>query len=121
MGCIFAELMTRTPLFPGTSDIDQLSRVFSITGTPDANSWPDASKLPDYIPFKHVAPTPLAPRFPAASAAAIEFLGALLALDPFKRPTAEEAIQHAFFGQAPPPASPAELAPREKRGEKRSL
>lgn len=121
MGCIFAELMTRVPLFPGTSDIDQLSRVFSVLGTPDASSWPDASKLPDYIPFKHMAPTPLAPRFPAASAAAIAFLGALLALDPDKRPTAEEALQDSFFGQAPPPASHQELAPREKKGEKRSL
>jgi cyclin-dependent kinase 7 len=121
MGCIFAELMTRAPLFPGTSDIDQLSRVFSVTGTPDAATWPDAAKLPDYIPFKHMPPTPLAPRFPAASAAAIAFLGSLLALDPNKRPTAEVALHDAFFEQAPPPASHLELAPREKQGEKRPL
>eukprot|EP00967_Tisochrysis_lutea_P001431 scaffold1908_cov27-Tisochrysis_lutea.AAC.2 len=122
MGCIFAELMTRAPLFPGTSDIDQLSRIFSITGTPNETSWPDVSKLPDYVPFKEMEPTPLAPRFPAASAAAIDFLGSLINLDPMKRPTAEEALKHTFFEQAPTPASHKELVVlRDKRGEKRAL
>ena len=27
--CIFAEMMLRVPFFPGTSDIDQLARVFT--------------------------------------------------------------------------------------------
>ena len=31
--CIFAELMLRVPYFPGTSDIDQLARVFTALGT----------------------------------------------------------------------------------------
>lgn len=28
VGCIFAEMATRTPLFPGDSEIDQLYRIF---------------------------------------------------------------------------------------------
>ena len=28
VGCIFAEMMTRRPLFPGDSEIDQLFRIF---------------------------------------------------------------------------------------------
>ena len=28
IGCIFAEMMTRKPLFPGDSEIDQLFRIF---------------------------------------------------------------------------------------------
>lgn len=125
MGCIFAELMTRAPLFPGGSDIDQLSRVFSLRGTPTDESWPAVSKLPDYIQFKEVAPVPLPTRFPAASPAALRLLGDLLSLDPEQRPSADEALAHAFFDQAPPAASPAELVPRarppaaQQRGEKR--
>ena len=49
VGCIFAELMTRAPLFPGGSDIDQLSRVFSLRGTPTDESWPAVSKLPAIV------------------------------------------------------------------------
>lgn len=32
VGCIFGELMTRTPLFPGNSDIDQLAMVIKTLG-----------------------------------------------------------------------------------------
>jgi cyclin-dependent kinase 7 len=34
VGCIFAELMLRQPYFPGDSDIDQLSKIYSALGTP---------------------------------------------------------------------------------------
>jgi len=31
-----AEMLTAKPLFPGTDHIDQLTRVLSLTGTPDS-------------------------------------------------------------------------------------
>ena len=34
VGCIFAELMLRKPYFPGSSDIDQLGRIYAGLGTP---------------------------------------------------------------------------------------
>jgi len=34
VGCIFAEMILRKPLFPGASDIDQLSKIVSIMGCP---------------------------------------------------------------------------------------
>lgn len=37
VGCIFAEMLLRAPLFPGQSEIDQLSRIFAIRGTADVN------------------------------------------------------------------------------------
>ena len=30
-GCIFAEFLTRKPLFPGKSEIDQLNRIFKVS------------------------------------------------------------------------------------------
>ncbi len=35
IGCIFAELVTKKPLFAGDSDIDQLYRIFRVLGTPN--------------------------------------------------------------------------------------
>lgn len=35
VGCIAAELYTFRPLFPGSSEVDQLFKVCSILGTPD--------------------------------------------------------------------------------------
>lgn len=40
VGCIFAELLNHSPLFPGENDIDQLYRVLQCLGTPDPKQWP---------------------------------------------------------------------------------
>lgn len=34
VGCIMAELLRRTPLFPGTDSPDQLKKIIEVTGTP---------------------------------------------------------------------------------------
>ncbi len=34
-GCILGELLIRLPLFPGTSDIDQLAKIFTVRGSPN--------------------------------------------------------------------------------------
>lgn len=40
VGCIFAELMLRTPYLPGESDMDQLKTIFRALGTPTEEDWP---------------------------------------------------------------------------------
>ena len=40
VGCIFAELMLRTPYLPGESDLDQLKTTFRALGTPTEEDWP---------------------------------------------------------------------------------
>ncbi|KAI7980077.1 Cyclin-dependent kinase F-1 [Camellia lanceoleosa] len=40
LGCIFAELFSLEPLFPGTSDVDQLGRIFSVLGSVTEEIWP---------------------------------------------------------------------------------
>jgi cyclin-dependent kinase 7 len=40
IGCIFAELMLRTPYLPGESDMDQLKIIFRALGTPTEEEWP---------------------------------------------------------------------------------
>ena len=48
LGCIFAEMITKRPLFPGDSEIDQLFQIFRVLGTPGEEVWPGVSALPDY-------------------------------------------------------------------------
>ena len=50
IGCIFAEMINQSPLFPGDSEIDQLFKIFRGLGTPDDSVWPEVSQLPDYKP-----------------------------------------------------------------------
>uniref|UniRef100_A0A915MET4 Protein kinase domain-containing protein n=1 Tax=Meloidogyne javanica TaxID=6303 RepID=A0A915MET4_MELJA len=47
LGCIFAEFFNGIPLFMGGTDIEQLSKVFQILGTPTEESWPGWEFLPD--------------------------------------------------------------------------
>lgn len=50
VGCIFAEMVNGTPLFPGVSEADQLMRIFRILGTPNSKNWPNVTELPKYDP-----------------------------------------------------------------------
>jgi cyclin-dependent kinase 7 len=63
VGCIFLEIVTRTPVFPGDTEVEQLTKIFSLLGTPSDSSWPDVSSLPYYIPFESlpslIPPTPV--------------------------------------------------------------
>lgn len=43
IGCILAELLLRVPFLPGESDLDQLSRIFQVFGTPNEETWPVSS------------------------------------------------------------------------------
>lgn len=40
IGCIFAEMVTKRPLFTGDSEVDQLYRIFRVLGTPNEEIWP---------------------------------------------------------------------------------
>lgn len=112
LGCIFAELLLRVPYFPGNSDIEQLSRIFTARGTPTERSWPGVSSLPDYIAFREQPGVPLRETFSAVSDHALELLGGLLALDPAARLTAQAALDAAYFAAAPPAvASPEKTGP----------
>jgi len=41
LGCVAVELFNRDPIFPGSNTVDQLSKIFSLLGTPSPNNWPE--------------------------------------------------------------------------------
>eukprot|EP01116_Phalansterium_solitarium_P013842 TRINITY_DN31272_c0_g1_i1.p1 TRINITY_DN31272_c0_g1~~TRINITY_DN31272_c0_g1_i1.p1 ORF type:complete len:308 (+),score=23.50 TRINITY_DN31272_c0_g1_i1:88-1011(+) len=98
VGCIFAELITRTPLFPGDSEIDELYKIFRILGTPTETIWPGVTKLPDFKPtFPMWKPSNLAQHVPGADPLALDLLKQLLEYEPSRRISAKRALQHAYF------------------------
>lgn len=111
VGCIFAELMLRVPYFPGSSDIDQLSRIFTALGTPTEETWPGVSSLPNFMAWNPSKGMPMRELFSAATDDALDLLKAMLTLCPGDRISAKAALEHAYFQKAPPPAKPEELAP----------
>ena len=85
VGCIMAELMRRVPFLPGDSDLDQLTKIFEMFGTPDEKVWPGVESLPDYVEFKPLPSQPLRDIFSAADDDLLDLLTWSMMLDPSKR------------------------------------
>jgi len=110
IGCIFAELLLREPLFRGETEIDQLSKIFSVLGTPAEENWPGVSSLPSFIPFTSTETVPLEMILTAASPECLALVKNLLQLDPKNRLTAQQALDHPFFQTGVKACNPSELA-----------
>ena len=41
LGCIMGELFLGRPIFPGTSESDQLTRIVTVLGAPTRQEWPE--------------------------------------------------------------------------------
>ncbi|KAF8882243.1 kinase-like domain-containing protein [Infundibulicybe gibba] len=87
VGCIFAEMaMQGAPLFPGDSEIDQIFKIFRILGTPNEESWPGVSGLPDYkATFPQWSRQDLARIVPALDDVGLDILKRTLTYDSAKR------------------------------------
>ncbi|XP_054803741.1 cyclin-dependent kinase F-1 [Prosopis cineraria] len=112
LGCIFAELITLEPLFRGTGDIDQLSRIINVLGNLNEEVWSGCSKLPDYekISFTKVENPPgLEGCLPNRSPDEVSLVKKLVCYDPARRATAMELLQDKYFGEEPLPAPISEL------------
>jgi cell division cycle 2-like protein len=108
VGCIAAEFLISQPLFPGKSEIDQLDRIFRTLGMPTERIWPGFSKLPHSDKLVHINQpyNCLEKVLPMLSPAGIDLMGRMLAYDPQKRITAQDALLHPFFTEAPLPKDP---------------
>ena len=90
IGCIFAELVTGRPLFPGDSEIDELFKIFRVLGTPDEAGWPGVRSLPDYKDtFPRWPARPLGEAVPGLDAMGLDLLTGMLRYSPTERLTAK--------------------------------
>eukprot|EP00756_Hemistasia_phaeocysticola_P035044 Hpha_TRINITY_DN16559_c0_g1::TRINITY_DN16559_c0_g1_i1::g.134331::m.134331/K08829/MAK; male germ cell-associated kinase len=98
-GIIMAEMYMMRPLFPGTSETDEIFKICSVLGTPTPQQWPEGQRLAGQMSFKfpQMVPTPLSTLIPTASNEALSLMNQLLVWDPKKRFTAQDCLQHAFL------------------------
>uniref|UniRef100_A0AAY4B0S8 cyclin-dependent kinase n=1 Tax=Denticeps clupeoides TaxID=299321 RepID=A0AAY4B0S8_9TELE len=109
VGCIFGELLTQKPLFPGKSEIDQINKVFKDLGSPSEKIWPGFSELPAVkkMNFTEYPYNNLRKRFGALlSDQGFDLINKFLTYCPSKRITAEEALKHEYFRETPLPIEP---------------
>ncbi|XP_002714219.2 serine/threonine-protein kinase MAK isoform X3 [Oryctolagus cuniculus] len=99
VGSIMAELYTLRPLFPGTSEVDEIFKICQVLGTPKKSDWPEGYQLASSMNFRfpQCVPINLKTLIPNASNEAIQLMTEMLNWDPKKRPTAGQALKHPYF------------------------
>jgi len=100
VGCVFFEVLSLYPLFPGTNELDQVTKIHNILGTPNAETLAKLKKHSNShidFNFPHQEPQTMAKLIPHCSAECIDVIGRLLAYDPDDRLSARQAVKHAYF------------------------
>ncbi|TVU05165.1 hypothetical protein EJB05_48318 [Eragrostis curvula] len=97
VGCIFAELITNTALFPGDSEVQQLLHIFKLLGTPNEQIWPGVSSLPNWHVYPQWKPSKLETLVPGLDADGYDLLEKMLQYEPGKRISAKKALEHPYF------------------------
>ena len=100
VGCIFAELLGRKPLFPGKNFVHQLTLIFDVIGSPRPNQVShiksrQAKKFLASVQGK--APVDFETLYPSCNPVAIDLLKKLLKFEPGERLDSTGALAHPYF------------------------
>lgn len=99
IGCVYAEMLKKRPLFPGCNTVDQLICIMMIIGKPPDNV---IAKIKNKITRKFFMNAPnykckLDEMFADIAPEKLDLLKKLLTFDPDERITAYDAIRHSMF------------------------
>ncbi|OWB65335.1 ATP binding protein [[Candida] boidinii] len=104
IGCILMELFTRSAIFQGVDEVDQLWKVYDIMGTITIDDWPEADQLPWFEmlrPNQH-SKSKFDEQFSSIlTPKCFDLAKKLLKMNPNKRITASEALKHEYFIEEP--------------------
>ncbi|KAI3772436.1 hypothetical protein L6452_03622 [Arctium lappa] len=102
VGCIFMELMNKKPLFAGKDHVHQMRLLTELLGTPTES---DLRFIRNEDAKRYLAQLPQHPRkslaktFPHVHPLAIDLVDKMLTMDPTKRITVEDALDHPYLAR----------------------
>lgn len=113
VGCIMAEMWTRTPIMQGRNDIHQLNLISQLCGSIKPEVWPACTKLELYdkleIPEGHKRKVKERLKPYVKDQYALDLLDKMLVLDPAGRVNCDSALDHDFFYEDPEPTDLARM------------
>lgn len=100
VGCVVAEMIKMSPLFPGKDSKRQICEIFKVMGTPSPQEVEGMNPNYKNKQFPDLVPLPFESNFPPGTPdTALDFLNHLLVFNPKERPAALEALAHPFFNE----------------------
>lgn len=108
IGCVFYEIMTLQPLFPGDNEIDQLHKIHEVLGAPTKKQLTRFKHRRVFIQFPKYKPIGIENLLPKLSEDGISVLIAMLKYYPDERISARKLMVDSYFaclrGKKPPPS-----------------
>ena len=100
LGCVFFELLTLVPLFPGDDEIDQVNKINYILGSPPDDLYQKLVKNSahrDQFCFENQKGTGLNKYLGHINPKIVDLINKMLAYDPDERLTAKQCLNHECF------------------------
>lgn len=99
VGCVFFEMLTLFPLFPGDDEMDQINKIHDILGTPNENLLSYFQKHATHIEFNFPQKQGIGiNKFLAhTSPDCQDLISKLLVYNPEERYSAKQALNHQYF------------------------
>ncbi|GBG91254.1 hypothetical protein CBR_g52140 [Chara braunii] len=99
VGCVFFEIVSLFPLFPGTNELDQIHKIHNILGTPPPEVLEKMKRRSQHMDFSFPPKegSGIEKLIPHAQPECVELINKLLAYNPDERLSARQALRHAYF------------------------
>jgi renal tumor antigen len=100
VGCVMFEVIALFPLFPGTNELDQITKVHKVLGSPSAEllaKFKEHAASHIDFNFPQYEATGIAKMIPHTSAECVDLIEKLIDYDPDTRLSARQALRHPWF------------------------
>ena len=99
VGCVYFEILSLFPLFPGTNELDQIQKIHNIMGTPSMEVLSRIRKQSSHMNFDFTPKegSGIVKMLSHVSHDCVDLIQKLLLYDPEDRPTTKQALKHIYF------------------------
>ena len=100
LGCVYFEILTLIPLFPGDDEIDEVNKINQILGSPSDELFEKFVKYSNHreeFNFEYQKGTGIQRYLMHVSKSCVDLISKMLIYDPDKRLTANQCLNHEYF------------------------